>query len=122
MSAYLDAQVEDPYYTQSVGPQSDGTYGTPASAVAVTPYDAGGGPAKNYSPQILDIFKFGIGVWQQQSNQTAMLDYRRFEATQAGLQQQGRANGVAQTATGGVSGQLILFAVLALGVILIAKA
>jgi long-subunit fatty acid transport protein len=91
MSAYLDGQIDDPYYTQSVGPQNDGTYNKPWAATAATPYDAGGGPTASYAPQIMDIFKFGVGVWQQQQNLQAQMDYRRFEATQSGAYQQGQA-------------------------------
>ena len=122
MSYALDAwRPGDPVTGELVGPQSDGTFGIPSTAQAVTPYDAGGGPAANYAPQILDIFKFGVGVWQQQSNQTAMYDYKRFEATQAGLYQQGQNAQLAQNPDGGNSGQLILFALLIAGVILVAK-
>lgn len=91
MSAYLDGQIDDPYYTQSIGPQNDGTYNAPYLATAATPYDAGGGPSASYAPQIMDIFKFGVGVWQQQQNMQAQMDYRRFEAAQGAVYQQGQA-------------------------------
>lgn len=110
-----------PYGLNTVGPQSDGTFGIPYSAGAVTPYDAGGGPSANYGGQIMDVFKFGVGVWQQQQNNTAMLDYKRFEATQAGLYQQGQAANLASNAAGGNSNQLIFFALLIGGVILLIK-
>lgn len=121
MSAYLDAQTGDPYYTQSVGPQADGTYGIPPTGQAVTPIDAGGGPSGNYGPAILDIFKFGVGAYQQNQNMTAAYDYRRFEATQAGLYQQGRPANLYGNANGGPSGMLIFFALMIGGVILLTK-
>lgn len=111
----------DPYGISNVGPKSDGTFGIPTSAGAVTPYDAGGGPSANYGAQIMDVFKFGVGVWQQQQNQTAMLDYKRFEATQNGLYQQGKPANLYSSANGGNSNQLIFFALLIGGVILLAK-
>ena len=76
--------------TDNVGPQSDGTYVIPETGLTVPPADAGGGAPASYSSSILDIFKWGVGVWQQGEQQKSMLDYRRWEATQAGLAQQGQ--------------------------------
>jgi hypothetical protein len=124
MSAYLDSQVGDPYYTDSVGsigPQTDGTYSTPVVSNAVTPYDAGGGPAANYGPQVIDFFKWGTATVLNQKNQVAQLDYKRWEATQAGLYQQGRPANMYTNANGGPTGQLIMFALIIGGVILLAK-
>ena len=66
----------------AVGPQTDGTVMPAANAVVVKPADAGGGLPANYAPQVLDIFKYGLGIWNQQTQQQNLLDYKRFEATQ----------------------------------------
>lgn len=96
-----------------VGPQNDGTYGIPSPAVMSQPLDAGGGPPANYGAQIMDVFKFGVGVWQQNEARQDMLDYRRFEATNAGIYQQGQA-----AALYGRQGQLGIFGVAAIGLVM----
>ena len=94
MSASLDAQLGDPYYTDSlaygIGPQSDGTNIPAPASVQTTPVDAGGGPAGQYGQQVLDVFKFGVGVWNSQVQQGRLLDYRRWEATNLGINTQGQ--------------------------------
>lgn len=75
----------------TVGPQFDGTYGQPPASTPVNPVDAGGGLPGSYGQSILDVFKFGVGVWQARDARQDLLDYRRFEATQAGVVQQGQA-------------------------------
>lgn len=96
-----------------VGPNSDGTYGIPSAAVMPQPVDAGGGPPANYSGQILDLFKFGVGVWQQADARQDMLDYRRWESTNAGLYQQGQA-----AAIYGSRNQVGILGIAAVGLIL----
>lgn len=104
------------------GPQTDGTYEIPDVAWAIQPTDAGGGAPAQYSSGILDIFKFGVGVWQQQQNQQQLLDYRRFEATQKGLYQQGQPALFTNTANGQVSPTIWLFGgVIVLAAILMHK-
>jgi len=102
----------------AVGPQTDGTYAIPDLGQSIQPADAGGGLPADYSSGVLDIFKYGVGVWQQQQNQSQLLDYKRFEATQKGLVQQGQpvlfttgANGQASP-TVWLFGGIILLAVL----------
>lgn len=95
-----------------VGPNTDGTYGIPQTAVMSQPVDAGGGPPANYGAQVLDIFKFGVGVWQQQSARQDMLDYRRWESTNAGLYQQGQT-----AALYGRQGQMGIFGFAAIGLL-----
>lgn len=116
MSAWLDYTGGDgagglgseDLYTGGVGFSNDGTYSAPAVSVTGVPVDAGGGPAGNYGSTVLDIFKFGVGVWNQQQQQQNMLDYKRFEATQYGAYMQGQpaltfgANGRVLGSTSGV--------------------
>lgn len=98
----------------TVGPQNDGTYGAPAASVMPQPVDAGGGPAGNYSGQIIDIFKFGVGVWNQNEQRKDMVDMRRWEATNAGLYQQGQT-----AAMYGGGGQIGVLGIAALGLVLL---
>lgn len=92
MSAYLDYSYggEDLYTGGGVGYSPDGTFNTPSVAVTAQPVDAGGGPVGSYGKDVMDVFKFGVGIWNQQRQQQAMLDYKRFEATQYGAFMQGQ--------------------------------
>ena len=83
----------------------------PPAAVTVRPVDAGGGPPAQYGAQVLDIFKYGLGVWNAQQQQQNMLDYRRWEATQFGAMVQGKPAIVATSGgqvLGGISGGMLL--------------
>lgn len=91
------------------GPQTDGTFVTPDLGLSIAPADAGGGMPADYSTGILDIFKYGVGVWQQNQQQSQLLDYKRFEATQRGLAQQGQPVLFTQGANGQVSPTVWLF-------------
>lgn len=117
MSAALDAGTGDPYYVDSlaVGLQSDGTSIPAPASVTPAPVDAGGGPAGNYSAQVLDVFKYGLGVWNSQVQQQNLLDYKRYEATALGVNAQGRAAayGTVTVGGGGNMPMLILVAVAA---------
>lgn len=98
------------------GYNTDGTYTTPATGRAIVPADAAGGPPANYMPQILDVFKYGLGVWNQQTQQQALLDYKRFETTQLGTFMQGQPAMLAATngrLTGSISTGMILIVVVA---------
>lgn len=103
MSAYLDSQVDDPYYTDSIGPQSNGTSIPAPASVTPVPVDAGGGPAGNYSAQVLDIFKYGVGIWNSQVQQQNLLDYKRYEATALGINAQGRPAAYGAVQVGGTA-------------------
>lgn len=130
MSAWLDYTGgdgaggiggEDLYTGGSVGYASDGTFTTPAVAVTAPPVDAGGGGVGQYAPMVMDVFKFGVGVWNQQEQQKRMLDYKRYEATQYGAFMQGQpaltfASG--GNVLGGASG-LMLVALAGLVILLI---
>lgn len=96
-----DAPATD--WSFDTGPQTDGTYNIPTTAMAVQPTDAGGGPPADYSTSVLDLFKFGVGVWQQDQSQQRLIDYKRFEATNSGLYQQGQPAIFNRTAGGAVS-------------------
>ena len=112
MSAALDYQYGgDTLYT---GYQNDGTFNSPAVAVMPQPVDAGGGPPANYGAQVLDIFKFGVGVYAQNEQRKDLIDLRRWEATNAGLYQQGQA-----AAIYGSRGQVGILGIAAVGLILL---
>lgn len=137
MSAWLDytggdgpggSGGEDLYtggdsYTGGVGYAGDGTYSAPAVAVTAQPVDAGGGPVGNYGQTVLDIFKFGVGVWNSNQQQQNLLEYKRWEATRLGAYQQGQpaltlgANG---RIVGGASG-VVLVGIALLAVVLLQK-
>lgn len=112
MSAYLDyTGGGEALYT---GYQNDGTFESPAVAVMAQPLDAGGGPPANYSGAVLDIFKFGVGAWSAREQRQDMIDLRRWEATNAGLFQQGQA-----AAMYGGQGQVGVLGIAAIGLILL---
>lgn len=81
--------------TAAAGPQMDGTVITPVTVT--NPVDSGGGLPAQYGSAVLDVFKWGVGVWQGYQGQKDLLDYRRWETTQQGAVQQGQA--AAQYAT-----------------------
>lgn len=91
------------------GPQTDGTYNIPDLGVQLQPADAGGGLPADYSSGVLDIFKYGVGVWSANQNQQQLLDYKRFEATQNGLHQQGIPATFGVTANGQINPNVWLF-------------
>lgn len=102
----------------TVGPQSDGTYAYPGAAQpANQPWDVGGTASGNYSQQVLDVLKFGVGVWQQDQARQEFYDYRRFEATNGGLFMQGR-QALPLTVQRGKSSQVLLWLAL-LGIVII---
>ena len=111
-------------YGGSIGPQSDGTYSVPDLSVAAQPVDAGGGGVGQYSSQVLDIFKFGVGVWANQQSQQNMLDYKRYEAAGGGLYQQGNTAGIKATGNGvqvGVSNGMVMIVAAALALLLLTR-
>jgi len=116
MSASLDYSMGEDLYTggSMIGPQDDGTFNSPATAIMSQPVDAGGGAPANYSGAIMDIFKFGVGVWNQREARQDMIDQRRWEATNAGLFQQGQA-----AAMFGGRGQVGFLGVAAVGLIVL---
>jgi hypothetical protein len=99
----------DPYSTDpgSVGPNMDGTYTAPDVSGTPAPADAGGGAPANYSQQVLDVFKYGVGVLGQYENQKQMLDYNRWESTQYGPVVQGRPVGGSVTVSTTAKGNLL---------------
>lgn len=108
-----------------IGPQNDGTYVQPSAAQPNNqPWDTSGNAAGNYSRDVLDVLKFGVGVWQQNDARNQFYDYKRFEATNGGLFLQGRFAGVG---TGGMplainpAKSQTLLLLMALGVILLIK-
>ena len=111
-------------FSGDTGPQSDGTYSIPGVAVTAQPVDAGGGGVGQYSSQVLDIFKFGVGVWANNQSQQNMLDYKRYEAAGGGLYQQGNTAGIKATGNGvqvGVSNGMVMMVAAALALLLLTK-
>ena len=64
-------------------------YISPELQLPSAPVDAGGGVPGSYTAEVLDLFKFGIGAWQANKAQNNLLDYKRYEAINGGLSQQG---------------------------------
>lgn len=115
-----DAPIND-WSFDTTGPQTDGTWNIPDAATAVIPTDAGGGPPANYSSGVLDFFKFGVGAWQQDQQQQRMIDYKRFEATNGGLYQQGQPAIFNRAAGGGISPNVLLAGGLIVAVVLMTR-
>ena len=102
-------QGQGPTVDQGIGPQTDGTnLYSPIASTIPTPADTAGGAPAQYSSQILDLFKFGVGVAQQQANMNAAFDYKKFETTNGGLYQQGKSASMPSAATGGSSGLVLM--------------
>ena len=91
-----------------VGPQSDGTVMPSPTAVMSQPQDTSGGQPAGYSQTVLDIFKYGIGTYASLQMAKQQPDYKRYEATNGGLFQQGRPANIAQANTGGASNLMLL--------------
>lgn len=104
-----------------VGPQNDGTVIVPNTGQAITGADQAGYGA-NYAPQVFGLLSQGLGAFTNIYNNSQLLDYRRYEATQAGIVAQGQAAAGAQAAiiNGSQSNRTILiigiFAVIALAI------
>ena len=105
-------------YDLAVGPQSDGTNIQSGAAAPAAPVDAGGGAAGSYTQNILDVFKFGVGAYSQNKQQSDLLDYKRFEATQAGLWRQGQPALFSNSAQGG-TGSLVILAAIVIGAVVL---
>jgi hypothetical protein len=105
-------------YDLAVGPQSDGT-NIQADAGAISqPVDAGGGAPGSYGKDVLDIFKFGVGAYSKNQQTKDLLDYKRFEATQAGLWRQGQPALFSNSAQGG-TGNLVVLAAIVIGAVVL---
>lgn len=111
-------------YGFTVGPQNDGTYVSPASALPINQaVDTGTGSSLgNYSPQVFSLLNNGLSAFTSIYNNNAMLDYKRYETTQGGIYMQGQAAaslGQAQVAAVNSNKMLMilgLFAVMALAI------
>lgn len=108
-------------YGFTVGPQSDGTVIVPPTGQAITGADQAGYGA-NYAPAVFGLLNNGLSAFTSIYNNGQLLDYKRFEATQAGLVAQGQAATGYATATmnASTSNRTILilgiFAVIALAI------
>ena len=105
-------------YDLGVGPQSDGTSITPGAGIIPSPVDAGGGAPASYSKDVLDLFKVGVGAYSQQKQQSNLLDYKRYEATQMGLWRQGQPALFSNSAQGG-TGNLVVLAAIVIGAVVL---
>lgn len=100
------------YY--DVGPQTDGTNLPASISTLPTPRDTAGGAPASYGQSVLDIFKYGIGVWSQTEQNQQLLDYKRFEATNGGLYQQGKSAALPRAAVNGGGSQLAMLGLITL--------
>ena len=100
-----------PTLADVVGPQTDGT-NMPSSTAATIPQptDTAGGMPADYAQPVLDLFKFGVGQYAATVQQQNVLDYKRYEATNGGLFQQGRSAILPKSAAaaGGTSGLVLM--------------
>ena len=95
-----------------VGLQSDGTnMPSPTAATIPTPADTPGGAPAQYAQPILDIFKFGVGQYAAQQSQQQLFDYKKFEATNGGLFQQGQQATLPKAATGSSMSPFMMLAI-----------
>ena len=89
--------------SSGVGYNMDGTFGVPVEAVQVNdPSNTAGYPTSTDSGA-LDVLKYGIGIVADTWKFNQALDYKRFEATQGGLFQEGQSATVPRVASGGIS-------------------
>lgn len=97
----------------SVGPQTDGTnVYSPIASTIPTPADTAGGAPAQYGSAILDIFKTGVGAWSAANAQQQLFDYKKFEATNGGLYQQGKSAAMPAAASGGGQSGLMMMALI----------
>ncbi|PMS38477.1 hypothetical protein [Trinickia symbiotica] len=105
----------------AIGPQSDGTNIVPSTGMAITGADQAGYGA-TYAPDVFKLLSQGLGTFTNLTAQNNLLNYQRYEATQAGLVAQGQAATSYATATmnSAASNRTILilgiFAVIALAI------
>lgn len=105
----------------AIGPQSDGTNIVPATGQAITGADQAGYGA-SYAPQVFGLLSQGLNAFTGIYTNGQNLDYRRYEATQAGLVAQGQAASSAAAAqVNGIQSNrtlliLGIFAVIALAI------
>jgi len=126
MDGIFDASAygvsDSPQYQFSIGPQSDGTYNIPATGMAISGASDTGGSGYNYAPGVFNLLNNGLSAFSNIYQTGQQLDYRRYEATQAGLVAQGQAAGmVASAQIGAVNSNKMLmilgvFAVIALAI------
>lgn len=101
-----------PDATTTVGPQADGTYVySPQASTIPQPVDTPAGAPANYSQQILDLFKFGVGTYAANQQSQQLFDYKKYEATNSGLYAQGQPAPIAKTATGSAMSPMIMLAI-----------
>lgn len=70
---------------------SYGDYSVGTLPQAPAPVDAGGGAPGLYDQGVLDVFKYGLGAYVDLEKVKIMNDSKMYQATSAGLQQQGQA-------------------------------
>lgn len=113
---------DTPQYIFSIGPQTDGTYNIPATGQAISGASDTGGAGYNYAPGVFNLLNNGLSAFTSIYNTGQQIDYRKYEATQAGLVAQGQAAGmVASAQIGAINSNKMLmilgvFAVIALAI------
>ena len=112
MSQFWDNAAGGGAVYDTIGPQVDGTV-MPSDIAATIPQptDTAGGQPAQYAQSVLDIFKFGVGQYAATVQQQNMLDYKRYEATNGGLYQQGKSAAMPRAAQGGGSSSLVLLGI-----------
>ena len=106
---WLSGGGSAPTLADLIGPQTDGTNLPSQTAIMAQPTDTAGGLPAQYGQSVLDLFKYGIGQYTATQQQQQLFDYKKFEATNGGLFQQGRSATLPATSAGGkMSGVLLL--------------
>lgn len=98
-----------------IGPQSDGTYGTPTTAQLYNAPDNNAGYAPSISPTTAALLSQGIGSLTQLGLGAMTLDYRKAEATNGGLFYQGQYAALRRNGYGQINQPITLSTMLLLG-------
>jgi len=106
-------------WSDLVGPQTDGTQGTPVTAQQVNSPANTAGYSDVLSPQVFSLLQQGIGVAANSFNLSQVLDYKRYEATNGGLFMNGQ--GAYGARTGVVNPNYSMLILLMMGAIFIMK-
>lgn len=96
----------DPAFT--VGAQPDGTYAFPQAAQPVNNPSNTAGYSSLTPDWVGNVLTQGVGVLGQYFSNEQMLDYRRFEATNGGMYQQGRPALLSQNSKSNMNTILII--------------
>lgn len=108
-----------------VGPNSDGTYTSPALAQPINqPSDVGSGSnLAQYTPQVLQFLTSGLTALNSDWQFSKLLNYQTYQASQGGLVAQGQAAASVQSAqiAAASSSRNIMLLMIMAGIYLLAK-